>query len=168
MTREDWLFWRKEAYALDGAAEALARATQRHDVEGFAREAAHSALWITELDNQLRDQHGRAAWDDLRRSAEVHDLLLGLRYVRNQSIHALVLFAEQMGERAPQRLTEPLPSLPQWLAEGLPEGHFPDLRVAYHSELAGKPVLPSLVRAIDWLHARALTMPGAPRPTFLG
>lgn len=162
MAYSDWIRWRRETYAIDGAREALARATERHDVEGFAREAAHTALWITALDNELRDQQGAGRWERARRDAEVHDLLLGLRYVRNQAVHALVLFGKQMGEPVPLRIMEPLPSLPLWLAEGLPEGDHANLLAAYTAALAGRPVLPSLERAINWLQAQALAGPAAP------
>ncbi|NYI40348.1 hypothetical protein [Demequina lutea] len=139
-------------YALDGARRAIARLGGTSDPRVIAHAAAEAAFWIAAVDEGLGGKAERGAYVEARRQGAVDDLMTGIRFVRNASVHSELarIAISAGGLTIPFTVPFSIPVIPRWIDEAPPSG-YESQRRSYMRELAGKDVVPTLERAADWL-----------------
>ena len=88
----------------------------------------------------------------MRDEAGVSDLMIGIRFARNASVHGeLAQLAQTAGGWTfPIAFPAPIVVVARWIDEDVPPGHSSQ-QASYLRELAGKEVIPTLQRAVRWL-----------------
>ncbi len=139
-------------YALDGARRAIARLGGTSDPRVIAHAAAEAAFWIAAVDEGLGGKAEGGAYVEARRQGAVEDLMKGIRFVRNASVHSELAMAATPGGGLtfPHTVPFSFPVIPRWVDEAPPSGR-ESQRGSYMRELAGKDAIPTLERAADWL-----------------